>query len=283
VNVPAPELTSKPLSREITLITEPTVILIAEMKILSEGLNALYDWVGRYRPECLPDGDDGLENRGELLFPHRDAVTDNERLAELAGRNCYHSYGKKAGRKSNAEYIAHTQQGAIPHRSILYHAKMTFFIAGVSRRMTHELIRHYVGADREEEGSPSQESSRYTYHPGHFVVPPAMIAQGKESVAFYRASVEQSYNRYCTYIQKTTDAHRERTGKEPVGLDRKRIYEAATGLVPRSVATSLLWTTNPVALRKLFHEREDESSDLEFQRLVGKWKPLATERYKGFF
>ena len=40
-------------------------------------------------------------------------------------------------RKSNADYIAHTQQGDVPHASILYHAKMSFFIAGVSRRVSH--------------------------------------------------------------------------------------------------------------------------------------------------
>src|SRR5690606_40139163 len=141
----------------VVLTTPPTVAVLAEMGLMPKGILEMMAWVRDRRPECLPD-DSGFEYMS--LFPHdgfeaRRLLTGNELLVELAGRKCYDSFGLKAGRKTNAEYIAHTQQGEIPHASIMYHAKMTFFIGGVSRRVSHELIRHYVGADRDEEGSPS--------------------------------------------------------------------------------------------------------------------------------
>lgn len=198
------------------------------------------------------------------------------------GSNCYHSYGAKAGKKSNASYIAHSQSGTVPHRSIMYHAKMTFFIAGISRRVSHELIRHYVGADRTEEGSPSQESTRYTFHPGHFIVPPRMAGDSR-AVEQFAADMCAAYAAYHEYIDFETEAHRAASGADPKGLDRKRIYEAAAGLLPMQAATSLVWTANPVSLAKMFAERTDSTSDAEFQRLALQWQKLCVSRWPNLF
>lgn len=271
------------MSLPVTLLSDPTVILIAEMGLVPQGLDDLAEWVNNYRPECLP-GDDP---KGTDLFPHggkRDdgvELTGNELLVELAGRNCYHSYGAKAGKKSNADYIAHTQSGAVPHRSIMYHAKMTFFVGGISRRVSHELIRHYVGADRTEEGSPSQESTRYTHHPGHFVIPPKM-SMGLD-VDLFADDMSAAYTAYRSYIDREVEAYRAASGEEPKGLSRKRIYEAAAGLLPMQAATSLVWTANPVSLAKMFAERTDESADAEFRRLALQWQKLCVARWPNLF
>lgn len=262
---------------KITLVWEPTVIPLASMAIDTEGLTDLVKWVGTYRPECLPK--EGEVEWGDL-FPHdRQGVSDNELLVELAGRNCYHSYGLKAGRKSNAEYIAHSQSGTVPHRSITYHAKMTFFLAGISRHLSHELIRHYVGADREEEGSPSQESTRYTFHPGHFVVPPKVIEEGSNSVEAFERAMSQAYGGYLEYIRQSEEAFKKETGASPKGIDRKRIYEAAAGFLPMHATTSLFWTTNPSALNKLFVERTDPTSGAEFRRFAKHWRKLCCAKW----
>lgn len=278
----------------IRLITEPTVIVLADMKLDVDGLNQLLDWVQDYRPECVPDNlPAGARERAMALFPHdgfrdpRDpnvgGLTDNELLVELSGRECYHSYGLKAGKKSNDEYIAHTQSGSIPHASIVYQAKMSFFLAGISRRVSHELIRHYVGADRSEEGSPSQESTRYTFHPGHFAVPPYVVEGSPSSQAQYAVAMESAYQRYREFIADEEGVYEMRTGAKPKGIDRKRIYEAAAGLLPMQACTSLVWTTNPIALAKLFRERCDESADREFQRFATKWRAIATARWPNLF
>ena len=61
-----------------------------------------------------------------------------ERLAEIAGRVCYMSYGK--GRKTNKEFIGHILE--VGHGSVLEHGVWSFLVTGVSRSFTHELIRH---------------------------------------------------------------------------------------------------------------------------------------------
>jgi len=229
------------------------------------------------------------------MIPHEDQVSDNEILVELAGRKCYDSFGLKAGRKSNAEYIAHTQQGDIPHASILYHAKMTFFFAGISRRVSHELIRNYVGADRSEEGNPSQESTRFTHHYGYFIAPPRYISPGTPEAPhahsredgvdmYFWEAMQSAYDYYLQAVERDCAAYRaNHNGEEPKGVEKKRIYEAASSFLPHQAETSFIWTSNPAAIAKLVRERANEAADLEIQRFAKKLRRICVERWPNLF
>ncbi len=65
--------------------------------------------------------------------------------------------------------------------------------------------------------------------------------------------------------------------------DRKRIYEASAQLLPGAACTSFTWTTNPMALSKLFTERCDFAADLEIQRFAVKLRALCYERWPNLF
>ena len=269
---------------------EPVISVIAEMTLVSSGITEMAKWVNSRRPECMPDEyREGEPDSWLSLFPRsvRDDSGDflesgNELLVELAGRKCYDSFGLKAGRKSNAEYIANTQQGDVPHASIMYHAKMTFFIAGVSRRVSHELIRHYVGADRTEEGSPSQESTRYVEHSGCYVAHPAIL-DNPDELMYFASAMGRNYTEYQDYITRRTIEHTALRGEAPKGMDRKRIFESASPYLSHACETSFVWTTNPIALAKMFKERDNEAADLEYLRFARKWKRLCAVRWPGLF
>jgi thymidylate synthase (FAD) len=267
-------------------VTEPIVELIGEMQLLPVGVAGMVDWVRSRAPACVPEecvppnGPIGTRNLMGALFPHDKTdgngrvLTHNELLVELAGRSCYNSFGLKAGRKSNAEYIAHTQDMDPPHASVLYHAKLSFFIAGVSRRVSHELIRNYVGADRTEEGSPSQQSTRYVENAGFYIIHPRYLDDmHKPERLDFEATCHQNYTAYRNMVAGDIEGHeRNHNGERPKGMAYKRILEGASSLLLHSVETSFIWTTNPGALAKLFKERDNEAADLEFQRLARKWK-----------
>jgi thymidylate synthase (FAD) len=272
---------------EVKILTDdPIVVPLAQMEVLNDGLRDIMSWVASRRPECLPDG---WKDGNDRLFPHnllRDdgkILSDNELLVEIAGRKCYDSWGAKAGKKSNREYIENTQQGDVPHASIMYHAKMSFFIAGVSRRVSHELIRNYVGADRDEEGSPSQESTRYTHHPGCYIAHPWILGDEDELLTF-RLAMQADYDNYVAYIERQMTLLRN---SNPLGatptMARKRVYESASSYLIHSCETSWIWTTNPIALAKLFKERGGAGSDLEFQRLARVWAKVCVERWPNLF
>lgn len=231
-------------------------------------------------------------------------LTDNELLVELAGRKCYDSFGLKAGQRTNAAYMANIMGGVdrtpeqiasgildahgyhlspllekqiadalraerdrVPHASVLYHAKMTFFFGGLSRRVSQELMRNYVGADRDHEGSPSQESTRFTYHYGTFVAPPYVL-EDKEALDRFTASCELGYGCYKSFVEGEIGRYMREHGCHPKGMDRKRILEASIGVMPWSFETSFIWTTNPGALTKLLVERDNPAADAEFARFA---------------
>lgn len=304
---------------------EPTIALIAEMQLKPDGIDRMIEWVRSHRPECVPDAalnaQDSTRDHMRSLFPHdlteqlsdselaaiaampvpedrrllpfprpsrtSRALTDNELLVELAGRKCYDSFGLKAGRKSNAEYIKNTQAGNVPHSSILYHAKMTFFFAGISRRVSHEIIRNYVGADRDEEGAPSQESTRFTHHYGFFIMPPRYLAlEGQVAVHMqdrFKHAMQTAYDLYSGAVEEEVKQFENNNGKPPTSIDKKRIYEAASSFLPHQAETSFIWTTNPMAIAKLCRERDHEAADLEIQRFARKLKTVAVRHAPNLF
>src|SRR5262245_15431212 len=93
--------------------------------------------------------------------------TDGERLAEFAGRLCYMSQHNPAKRDTR-EYLENIKKQG--HGSVLEHATYSLLFEGVSRSLTHELVRHRAGF------AYSQLSQRYVDESqAAFVIPPAVI------------------------------------------------------------------------------------------------------------
>lgn len=283
---------------EATIVTEdPIVYAIGQMELIHDGVMEMAKWVQRYRPQCVPEGGfsevldlvphDGLDIDPTYQIPpggiaKMRRVTDNELLCELAGRKCYDSFAEAGAKRTNGEYLRSMWQGRIPHRSTGYHAKMSFFFAHVSRRVSHELIRNYVGADRDEEGNPSQESTRFTHHPGVYIAHPSILGQEYE-LNIFRQKAQRNYEEYVETIQRKIDAFRGRTGQPPKGLDRKRIYESTSNDLMHSCGTSFIWTTNPMAITKFLHERDNDEADMEMARFARAWKRVVIARWPNLF
>lgn len=291
-----------------TIITEdPIIEVIAEMNILDEGVMNMAKWVERYRPKCLPEGGftkpmdlvphDGTEPSQRTISSaaftfngeepdangtYARVIRDNELLVELAGRKCYDSFADAGAKRTNGEYINSMWSGRVPHRSTGYHAKMSFFFAHISRRVSHELIRNYVGSDRDEEGSPSQESTRFTHHPGIFIAHPYYLDQPVE-LRLFEKRAQENYDDYRATIQRKVAVYEQTHGAEPKGLDKKRIYESTAGDLLMSCGTSFIWTTNPMALTKFFHERDDEAADMEMCRFARALKRTSLARWPNLF
>src|SRR6201991_1368205 len=93
-------------------------------------------------------------------------------LAEFAGRACYQSWNKpNPATATNATYLKHILE--VGHLSVLEHGTVTFYISGISRSLTHELIRH-------RHFSYSQLSQRYVPEGDAAMVEPDVIAADPE-------------------------------------------------------------------------------------------------------
>ena len=110
-----------------------------------------------------------------------------EALAEFAGRACYQSWSKPNPRTAtNAGYLRHILE--VGHLSVLEHGSVTFYLTGVSRSLTHELIRH-------RHFSYSQLSQRYVPERDAAMVEPDVIAADPELHARFVAATEASLGR----------------------------------------------------------------------------------------
>lgn len=182
--------------------------------------------------------------------------TDGERLAEFAGRLCYMSQRNPAGR-STREYLENIlKQG---HGSVLEHANYTLLLEGISRSLTHELVRHRAGF------AYSQLSQRYVDESeAAFVVPPAIIGDEALETA-WRTQVESAQKTYVALVDDLMQRYAWVTDKVH---RRKMAREAARGVLPNSTETKIVVTGNVRAWRTMLELRCGEGAEQEIRRLA---------------
>jgi len=184
----------------------------------------------------------------------KDPGTDGERLAEFAGRLCYMSQHNPAGR-STSEYLANIlKQG---HGSVFEHAVYVVLIEGVSRSLTHELVRHRAGFGY------SQLSQRYVDESdAAFVMPPAM--QGDE--AMEREWLAQVESAQASYVQAVGRLMTQYSWVESAMHRRKMAREAGRSLLPNATETKIVVSGNIRAWRTMLELRLGEGAEREIRR-----------------
>lgn len=108
----------------------------------------------------------------ENVPPIPDSVRagDDESAAviEISARMCYMSYGR--GRRDITDFINNLLSSK--DGSVFEHVNYGLIVTGVSRSLTHELVRHRAGF------AYSQRSQRYVDETeGTFVIPPALSSE----------------------------------------------------------------------------------------------------------
>ncbi len=185
-----------------------------------------------------------------------------ERLVEFAGRACYLSWHNPAG-KTNAQYIEHLV--AEEHTSVFEHAVVTFWIQGISRSLSHELVRH-------RHNSPSQLSQRYVSWHLDAVIPPAELEEGGDPEAWkldYQM-VLQAYKRGFERLKAR-------------GLRGKDLSEAARSLLPSACETKMVLTGNATAWRHVIRKRTAPGADAEMRRFARGILDILKDRMPSIF
>ena len=181
--------------------------------------------------------------------------TDGEQLAEYAGRLCYMSQKNPANR-STAEYLGNIlRQG---HGSVFEHATYVVLIEGVSRSLTHELVRHRAGFGY------SQLSQRYVDESeAAFVVPPAI--QGDDEIeAAWQEQVTAAQAAYVSAVEKLMEKF---AWVESRVHRRKMAREAARSLLPNATETKIVVSANVRAWRTMLELRLGEGAEREIRRM----------------
>ena len=178
-------------------------------------------------------------------------------LAEFAGRACYQSWRKpNPATATNAGYLRHILE--VGHLSVLEHGSVTFYITGISRSLTHELIRH-------RHFSYSQLSQRYVPERDAAMVEPDVIAADPQLHARFMAATEASVNAYTELLA----ALEQRFADVPnATLRRKQARQAARAVLPNATETRIVVTGNYRAWRHFIAMRATEHADVEIRALA---------------
>jgi thymidylate synthase (FAD) len=197
--------------------------------------------------------------------------TDGERLAEFAGRVCYMSQHNPA-KRSTREYLENIKKQG--HGSVLEHSNYTVLLEGVSRSLTHELVRHRAGF------AYSQLSQRYVDESeASFVVPPA-VAGDEALEAAWRAQVEEAQRAYVSLVERLM----ERYGWVADRVHRRKMArEAARAVLPNATETKIVVTANARAWRTMLELRASEGAELEIRRAALALLRALQAEAPGFF
>ena len=180
-----------------------------------------------------------------------------EALAEFAGRACYQSWSKpNPSTATNAGYLRHILE--VGHLSVLEHGSVTFYLTGISRSLTHELIRH-------RHFSYSQLSQRYVPERNAAMVEPEVIAADPEMHALFAEAAEASVKAY----EGLLEGLEKRFADVPnATLRRKQARQAARAILPNATETRIVVTGNYRAWRHFIAMRGTEHADVEIRALA---------------
>lgn len=179
-----------------------------------------------------------------------------EELVEVAGRVCYMSFARpRPG--GNQVYIQHLLE--VGHGSVLEHAVWNFIFIGVSRTLTHELIRHRAGMGY------SQLSQRYVDESVAEYVEPDCIAADPELHRLWLETIAQSHRAYMQLAEKLQESFRDEPDKT---LRRKLARQAARSVLPNATETKIFVTANARALRHFIEMRGNRHAEVEIRKLA---------------
>jgi len=174
------------------------------------------------------------------------STIEPERTIVAAIRQCYSALsGKdlwdKVTEDQKARLIAQIVSSG--HTSTIEHASFTFAIEGVSRALTHQLVRH-------RHASYSQKSQRYVKEGGFEYILPPKIAENAEAKKLYLDELIEIQEKY----QKMLD----------LGIPA----EDARMLLPNGCETKIVVTMNCRALFNFFEERLCNRAQWEIRHMA---------------
>ena len=139
------------------------------------------------------------------------------------------------------------------HESPLEHVKFTFAIEGVSRALTHQLVRHRIA-------SYSQQSQRYVKEEDFdYVIPPSIKEDEELREEFVRImkEIQVSYNKMLKRFKEK-------------GIVGEKANQDARYILPQATETKIVVTMNCRELLHFFEQRCCMRAQWEIRNLANK-------------
>lgn len=195
---------------------------------------------------------------------------NGEKLVASAAKLCYSSVGISEIEDSlEMDEIGSFLEMLMDlgHESPIEHVNFTFAVEGVSRTLTHQLVRHRIA-------SYSQQSQRYVkLDQFEYIIPPAIESNPKSKELFIKAMEEDQkyYDEISSILYKEHyDKHisgglSERAAKRKA---EKESIEDARYIFPNACETKIVFTMNARTLLNFFRLRCCNRAQWEIRELA---------------
>ena len=185
-----------------------------------------------------------------------------EQAIAAAAKLCYASNAEGLFDQDAADaavFVKHLVR--MGHMSPLEHASFTFYIEGISRAMTHQLVRHRLA-------SYSQRSQRYVNHDGFDYVVPSSLDGKVVHTAAGEVNAREYYDDTMRMI-----AERYARLNDALGRTGEESNQDARYVLPNACETKIFVTMNARELLHFFEERLCQRAQWEIRNVAEEmWK-----------
>lgn len=188
-----------------------------------------------------------------------------ENVIASSGRLCYSKVGvnellQKHSKEDNERFIK--MLADMGHHSPLEHVSFTFAVEGVSRALTHQLVRHRIA-------SYSQQSQRYVNLDKTFdyIMPPSIEKNEITTTVFENAM--KDIKRYYDYLVDSLEESYISNGMNKREANKKAI-EDARYVLPNACETKIVFTMNVRTLLHFFEKRCCSRAQWEIRNLANE-------------
>ncbi len=195
---------------------------------------------------------------------------EGEKLIAAAAKLCYSPVGvEEIGENLEEDKIDGFLNLLMDlgHESPIEHVSFSFGVEGVSRTLTHQLVRHRIG-------SYSQQSQRYVkLDQFEYIVPPAIEADEKAKALFIEA-MEEDQRYYDEISEILYEKHFKRYIDEGLGEKKakqkaeKEAIEDARYIFPNACESKIVFTMNARSLQNFFRLRTCNRAQWEIRQLA---------------
>jgi thymidylate synthase (FAD) len=185
-----------------------------------------------------------------------------EKIIAAAAKLCYSSIGideimENVDNESTEKFL--NMLMSYGHESPIEHISFTFGVEGVSRSLTHQLVRHRIA-------SYSQQSQRYVKLQQFEYIIPHEIEKDEKAKNIFVMAMEQSQKSYNELVDILKNKYINE-GLNALNAEKKAI-EDARYVFPNACETKIIVTMNARSLTNFFKHRCCNRAQWEIRELA---------------
>ena len=201
----------------------------------------------------------GFKNEFDKYIDDPVRLTDAEQIVKQSGQLCYASFSeKRTWNKDAGKYLGNIRKQG--HGSVLEHANFSFLLWGISRSVTHELVRHRSGM------SYSQISQRYVDGEVLRFVERPEYQEDENLHGLFERRID--HIKECYEATGVALLH-EMSENTLSGTERRKaVNQAARSVLPNETEAPIMVTGNVRAWRHILEMRCSPYADVEIRELA---------------